>query len=86
MATRDSIEQFLQQCEEVIHFADEQYKEGSKQEFYGEVEYTEAMQQLEEVYDDLMRMYPSANAQQREQLHRARLRLQQIQNKMIVGH
>lgn len=84
MTTRQAMDQFLQQCEDAIQFADQQYNEGNKQEFYGELEYTKAMQRLEEMYDDLLRMYHSANAQQREQLHRARLRLQEIQNKMII--
>lgn len=84
MATRQAIEQFLQQCEESIEFADQQYVESNKQEHHNVRNYTEAMQQLEQVYQELMQLYRSANDQQREQLHRARLRLQQMQNKMIL--
>ncbi|HVI21191.1 MAG TPA: DUF2524 family protein, partial [Bacillus sp. (in: firmicutes)] len=43
-----------------------------------------ALQQLEGAYNDLAQMAQSANGQQREQLHRMRLQLQQAQNQMIL--
>ncbi len=46
--------------------------------------YTQAMQQIEESVNDLAHSLESANAQQREQLHRMRLQLQHLQNEMIL--
>jgi hypothetical protein len=84
MATRESIDNLLQQCEDAISFAHEQYKESSLQEQYNNDDYTQALQELEQSYHDIAKLALSANAQQREQLHRMRLKLQQLQNMMIL--
>ncbi|GIN88173.1 hypothetical protein J6TS2_45590 [Heyndrickxia sporothermodurans] len=84
MATRQSVDEHIQKCEEAICYAKEQYNEGSKQEHYHDIEYQSAMQQLENAYNDLAQLSNSANSQQREQLHRMRLQLQQMQNKMTL--
>ena len=59
-------------------------KESSLQEQYNNDNYTQALQQLEGAYNELAQMAQSANSQQREQLHRMRLQLQQAQNQMIL--
>ncbi|MGG5252612.1 YtzC family protein [Neobacillus sp. SM06] len=84
MATRESVENLLQQCEDAIAYAEDQFKESSLQEHYNNDNYTAALQQLEEAYHDLAKMAHSANAQQREQLHRMRLQIQQLQNTLIL--
>jgi uncharacterized protein YutE (UPF0331/DUF86 family) len=84
MATRDSMDELMLQCEQAIAFAEEQYKEGSLQEHYNNDDYTRALQMLEESYNDIAKMAHSANSQQRDQLHRMRLQLQQLQNSMIL--
>jgi hypothetical protein len=84
MATRESVDNLLQQCEDAISFAQEQYKESSLQEQYNNDDYTTALQGLEKAYQDVAHLAHSANAQQREQLHRMRLQLQQLQNTMIL--
>ncbi len=84
MATRQSIEDLLQQCEDAIRNAHEQYQDHTRQEHDNETEFTEAMQQIETAYNDLAKMALSANGQQREQLHRMRLQLQQVQNNLIL--
>lgn len=87
MATRESMETLMQQCEDAIRYAQEQYKESSLQEHYNNDDYTKALQTLEETYQDIATMAHSANSQQREQLHRMRLQIQQLQNNMILqGH
>lgn len=87
MATRDSMEELIQQCEDAIRFAQEQYKESSLQEHYNNDEYTGALQRLENTYQDIAKMAHSANSQQRDQLHRMRLQVQQLQNDLILqGH
>lgn len=84
MATRQSVDNLLQQCEDALRNANEQYEISSKQENYNDVQYTLSMQQLEDAYNDLAKLAQSANAQQREQLHRMRLQLQQAQNNMTL--
>jgi polyhydroxyalkanoate synthesis regulator phasin len=84
MATRQSVDEFLQHCEDVIRYAKEQYTEAQKQEHYNDLEYTQAQQMLETAINDLAHLALSCNAQQREQLHRMRLQLQQLQNEMIL--
>jgi CHAD domain-containing protein len=84
MATRESMESLMQKCEDTLRFAQNQYKESSLQQHYNNDDYQKALQQLEETYQDISTMAHSANSQQREQLHRMRLQLQQIQNTMIL--
>ncbi|MEH7414646.1 YtzC family protein [Neobacillus drentensis] len=84
MATRDSMDNIMQQVEDTIRFAEEQYKQSSLQEQYNDDGYTNALQQLEQTYNDICKLAHSANSQQREQLHRMRLQIQQIQNSMII--
>lgn len=84
MATRQSVDNLLQQCEDAIRFANDQLQEGRMQEHYNENSYTDALHSLENAYNDLSKLALSANAEQREQLHRMRLQLQQLQNQMIT--
>lgn len=84
MATRDSMDNLMQQCEETIRYAEEQYRNSSLQQHYNNDEYTQALQRLEDSYQDIAKMAQFANSQQREQLHRMRLQLQQVQNTLIL--
>ena len=84
MTTRDSLEDFLKRCEETIQFARAQWIEGSRQGFYDESAYTEAQRMLEERYQELMAIDRSASGEQKEQLHRIRRQLQQLQNQMTL--
>ncbi|MGG3560286.1 YtzC family protein [Neobacillus rhizosphaerae] len=84
MATRESMDNLMQQCEDALRYAEDQYKQSSLQEHYNDDDYTKALQQLEETYQGIAKMAHSANSQQREQLHRMRLQLQQLQNSMIL--
>ncbi|WP_419955863.1 YtzC family protein [Neobacillus niacini] len=84
MATRASMDALMQQCEDVIRNAQDQFKESSLQEHYNNDAYTQALQQLEQTYQDIAKMAHSANGQQRDQLHRMRLQIQQLQNNMIL--
>ena len=53
MATRDSMNELKQQCEDVLRFASEQYQESSLQQQYNDDNYIQALQQLEGAYNDL---------------------------------
>ncbi|WP_243385985.1 YtzC family protein [Bacillus kexueae] len=84
MATRESIESCIKKCEDVLTFAREQLNEASKQEHYNETEYTKAQQLLEQSLQDIAQLERSASDQQKEQLYRERLKLQSLQNEMII--
>lgn len=84
MTTRESLEQFLSECQQTMDYARAHLIEGSRFEHYDDVGYTNAQLELERRYNELMKMYQSANAQQREQLHRMRLQLQSLQNEMTL--
>lgn len=84
MATRDSMSNLIQQCEDTIRYAQEQYRTSGLQENYNNDNHQQALQRLEDTYQDIAKMAQFANAQQREQLHRMRLQLQQVQNDMIL--
>lgn len=85
MTTREALEKFLNDCEQTLEIAREQFVEGSRlvnADFTEE--YTEAQQMLEERYNELMAIYRSANGQQRERLDRMRYAIQSLQNEMIL--
>ncbi|MEH7387344.1 YtzC family protein [Bacillus sp. JJ1521] len=84
MATRQSVEAFLQRCEDSLRNAQEQITIARRQEAYNATEYTDAQMQLEEVTNELAKLAMNCNGQQREQLHRMRLQLQQLQNDMTL--
>ncbi|WP_170007987.1 YtzC family protein [Bacillus fonticola] len=84
MATRRSIDECLQHCEDTLRNAQDQYKDGLRQEHWDDNEYTSSLQQVEATLKELDVMNNSANKQQKEQLYRMRLQLQQLQNEMIL--
>jgi len=84
LATRDSMNELLERCNQVINYAEEQYELASRQEHYNTNEYTDAQMQLENIYNDLHTMDKSANQQQREELHRIRLLVENMQNQLTV--
>ncbi|APH04007.1 YtzC family protein [Bacillus weihaiensis] len=84
MATRQSVNEYLERCNEALEYAREQYQTGAQQEHYNATEYTDALQKLEEAVNDINHLSLSANDQQQDQLYRMRLQLQQLQNEMIL--
>ncbi|KAF1681626.1 YtzC family protein [Bacillus mexicanus] len=86
MATRQSVDEHLQQCMQAYDYAEEQLTTASKQEHYNEQEYSDAQMQLENAVNALNKLWLSSNEQQREQLYRMRLQLQTLQNNMILQH
>ncbi len=84
MATRESVEDYLQMAEDTLRYAKEQFTEAKKQEHYNATEYTKAQQQLESTVVELGELAHSGNSQQKMQIDRMRLQLQQIQNEMII--
>ncbi|WP_110927308.1 DUF2524 family protein [Bacillus massiliglaciei] len=83
MATRESLDQFLEVTEGTLRFAQFEYTEASRQEHYEDESYRNAQSYIEESLTDLERLYNSANDQQREMLDRKRRQLNQLKNEMI---
>ena len=86
MATRQSVDEHLQHCEDAITNAEEEYNKARRQEYWDDEMFTSSLLRLEDAYNDLEKLAHSCNDQQREQLHRMRLQLQQWQNKMMLMH
>ncbi|WP_026693596.1 YtzC family protein [Peribacillus kribbensis] len=84
MATQESVEHFLRECEETLEAANEQFDDGNLQEHYNDDVYIHAQQRLETTLIELEKLKNSADSQQRYQLDRMRMRLQGIQNDMIL--
>ncbi|WP_100403262.1 YtzC family protein [Bacillus sp. FJAT-42315] len=84
MATRQAVEQFIEQCKGALDFAEQQYKEASTQEHYNDVEFSQAQLTLEQTLNNLDKLSHSANSQQKEELRRMKLQIQQKQNEMIL--
>jgi len=83
MATRQSIGMCIQQCENALNYAQDQYQDGSRQEHYEDETYVQSQATLQEAMNDLEKLLGSANDQQREQLYRMRMQLQQMQYNMV---
>ncbi|MGM9929918.1 MAG: YtzC family protein [Bacillus sp. (in: firmicutes)] len=84
MATRQSVENCLHNCEEAIRLAQEQYTEAAKQEHYNDTHYIESQQLLQTAANELEHMAQSSNDQQRAQLNRMKMQIEQLQHEMIL--
>ncbi|PLT32218.1 YtzC family protein [Bacillus sp. V5-8f] len=87
MATRQSVENCIQQCEDALRNAIHEYRDASRQEHdstYDDLNFSEAQMELENAVNAISVLNNSANDQQREQLHRMRLQVQQMQNRLIL--
>lgn len=85
MGTHDKIRQQLQEVEEALQFAESQLNSAKQVQGGDDLKFDEAQQQLEQVNMQIEHMLISATAEQRDQLFRAQQRVNQMQNKMILG-
>lgn len=84
MATRQSVTDHMNMCSETLAYAQGQYQNGRMQEHYNDTEYSKAQLMLEDAVNDINKLSLSANDQQKEELYRMRLQLQELQNEMIL--
>lgn len=84
MATRQSVDEYMQRCTDALDYAREQSKIGAQQEHYNQLEYTNALQGLENSVNEINHLALSADDEQQDRIHRMRLQLQQVQNDMIL--
>lgn len=84
MATRDSIENLLIEGQHIIQQVEEQLDMSNRNQFLLNEDYTNAHLELERLSQSIDRVMASANAQQREQLHRFQLVVNEKLNDMIL--
>ncbi|QGH36983.1 DUF2524 family protein [Gracilibacillus salitolerans] len=84
MATRDSVENLLIEGQHIIQQAEEQLDMSNRNQFLLNEDYTNAHLELEKLSQSIDRVMASANAQQREQLHRFQLVVNEKLNDMIL--
>lgn len=84
MATRESIDACLQNCEEALEIAHQQYNEASRQEHYNDSHYIQSQQLLQTALNELEHLANSSNDQQREQLNRMKMQIEQKQHDMVL--
>ncbi len=84
MATHQSMINLFERCNAVLRNAETQFNISSRQDHYNDENLDIAMRELEDAYNDVAKMALSANEVQREDLHRMRLQIQQLQNQMTL--
>lgn len=84
MGERQSIDKSIELAQETLVYAEEQLYIGQLQEHHNDVEYSEAQQLIETAMIELEKLEGIATPEQKEELYRMRLQLQQLQSKMII--
>ncbi|MBM7570894.1 DUF2524 family protein [Aquibacillus albus] len=86
VATRESVYALIEKANQALSYAEEQLKVTNRNGFEIDASYSEAQLQLSEVEQEIQKLMASANHQQREQLHRLHLRVNQYLNDMVLDH
>jgi hypothetical protein len=84
MATRQSVDHFLEQSEGALRFADFEYNLASRQEHYDDETFQNSQLYVDEALTELDKLYRSANGQQRDMLFRMQQQLNEMKNEMIL--
>lgn len=84
MTTRDSVENLIIEGQHIIQQAEEQLDMSNRNEFKINEDYTNAHLELEQLSQRIDRMMDSANSQQKEQLYRFQLVVNEKLNDMIL--
>ncbi|TDQ40288.1 DUF2524 family protein [Aureibacillus halotolerans] len=84
MATRDSVDQLLHEVEAALQSAEGMYMVHSKQSSWEDVSFQQTQQQLQEMSEKVAKMVTSADDMQKEALNRAQIRIERMQQKMLI--
>ncbi|GGE77865.1 DUF2524 family protein [Priestia taiwanensis] len=84
MGDRSAIQETLSMAQEAMDLAKEQLDIGRLQESYNGIEYSQAQQLLETATLEVEKLERLAVSEQKDELYRKRLQLQQLQNEMII--
>ncbi|MRG85230.1 DUF2524 family protein [Salinibacillus xinjiangensis] len=84
MATRESMNNLITEIKEKIESAKKELDETNRNGYDVDTDYTNAQTTLELAEAEIDHMNISANAQQREQLHRLHLQVSQVLNDMYL--
>lgn len=74
----------IERANQAYEYAQQQLELGMKQEHYNDIDYSEAQSQLEEAIINLTQVERIANRENRDEFTRLRLRLMDLQNRMII--
>ncbi|SDY88873.1 Protein of unknown function [Evansella caseinilytica] len=85
MVNSDDLQSTVEEIQETMTAAEEQLLEAQRQQPGDPEAFTKAQQQLEAANLELEKMIHSADREQRDQLQRLQQRVQQLQNRMILG-
>lgn len=85
MTTRDSMKELLSSSEKILGQAEEQLELSNRGTFQMNEDYRNAQLELETLSHKIDRMMNSANAQQKEELHRLQLLVNERLNDMIFS-
>lgn len=85
MTTRDSMKELLSSSEKIIEQAEEQLELSNRGTFQMNEDYRNAQLELETLSYKIDKVMNSANAQQKEELHRLQLLVNERLNDMIFS-
>jgi len=85
MTTRDSMKELHSSSEQILEQAEEQLQLSNRGTFQMNEDYRNAQLELETLSHKIDRMMNSANAQQKEELHRLQLLVNERLNDMIFS-
>jgi Protein of unknown function (DUF2524) len=84
MGDRSAIQETLSMAQEAVDLAKEQLNISRLQESYNGIEYSQAQQLLETATMEIEKLERLAVPEQKDELYRKRLQIQQLQNEMII--
>jgi hypothetical protein len=84
MGDRSAIQETLLMAQEALDLAKGQLDISRLQESYNGIEYSQAQQLLETATMEVEKLERLAVPEQKDELYRKRLQLQQLQNEMII--
>lgn len=86
MTTHNQINEYLQKTDDMIQYAQEQLNDARRVQPGDPGKFSEAQLELQQFEDELLSIIRSATPEQRDQLERARHRVREMQNEMILKH
>ncbi|MCT2535830.1 YtzC family protein [Aquibacillus koreensis] len=86
VATRESVDNIIQQANQCIENAEEQLDISNRNGYEINSEYSNVQRELANVENEIRKLMDSASHQQRDQLHRIHLVVTNYMNDMVLDH
>ncbi|MDT8859953.1 YtzC family protein [Alkalihalobacillus sp. MEB130] len=84
MAERTHLEHFLERAEATLEIAQQTFNDSQRVQPGDPDEYTQAQRDLQDLNDELDTLMHAATPEQRDQLHRTQIQVNQLQNHFIL--